>query len=123
MGHKRGFTVSINGGSGFFGTTSCPGLKRNGNVHVCIGDKVRSMAFPELSRVADVRSVDALRAAVPSNRSANPSFASLMKLRLFRYGHQPTRRDEHGTTADGALPGAGGGVSAFCPAGERVRTG
>ena len=56
-------------------------------------------------------------------RSGNPSFAAAMKLRTLRLGNQRTRRGEHGSTADGALPGAGGGVSAFCPAGERVRTG
>ncbi len=65
MDHKSEVAVSIVGGSGFIGTALCRRLKRNANAHVCIADKVRSKAFPDLSRVADVRSVDALRAAIP----------------------------------------------------------
>ena len=37
----------------------------------------------------------------------NPSFISAMKLPTLRLGNQRDGRGEHGSTADGALPGAG----------------
>ncbi len=56
-------------------------------------------------------------------RSANPSFISPLKLRTSRLGNQPRRRDEHGSTADATLPGAGGGVSGLWPEGQRMGAG
>ena len=47
---------------------------------------------------------------IDGKRSANPSFVSAMKLRTLRLGNQRDGRGEHGSTADGALPGTGGGV-------------
>ena len=49
-------------------------------------------------------------ARIHSKRSANPSFVSAMKLRTLRLGNQRDGRGEHGSTANGALPGTGGGV-------------
>ena len=53
-------------------------------------------------------------------RSGNPSFLSSLKLRISCLGDQRTRRGEHGATADGALPGTGGGISGIGSEGERV---
>src|SRR5947199_1246087 len=55
-----------------------------------------------------------------SKRSGNPSFVSALKLRISCLGNQRTRRGEHGSTADGALPGTGGGISGIGPEGEHV---
>ncbi len=56
-------------------------------------------------------------------RSANPSFVSALKLRTLRLGNQRDGRGEHGSTADGALPGAGGGVSGLGSEGEGMGRG
>ena len=56
-------------------------------------------------------------------RSGNPSFVKAMKLRTLRLGNQRTRRGEHGSTADGALPGTGGGVSGLGSDGEGMGRG
>src|SRR5437867_8317553 len=53
-------------------------------------------------------------------RSGNPSFVSALKLRISSLGNQRARRGEHGSTADGALPGTGGGISGIGSEGERV---
>lgn len=56
-------------------------------------------------------------------RSANPSFGSVLKLRSLRLGHRRGGRGEHGSTADAALPGAGGGVSGLWPEGQGMGRG
>ncbi|TMD03022.1 MAG: hypothetical protein E6J01_17175, partial [Chloroflexi bacterium] len=56
-------------------------------------------------------------------RSGNPSFVVSLKLRTLRLGNQRTRRDEHGSTADGALPGTGGGISGIGSEGEGMGRG
>lgn len=43
-------------------------------------------------------------------RSGNPSFFLAMKLRTSRLGNQRKGRGEYGSTADGAVPGTGGGL-------------
>jgi len=58
--------VAIVGGSGFIGTCLSRRLQRNGSLDLCIVDKVGSKAYPSIAHVADVRSIDALRAAVPT---------------------------------------------------------
>ena len=58
--------VAIVGGSGFIGTCLSRRLQRNGSLDLCIVDKVGSKAYPAISHLADVRSLDALRAAVPT---------------------------------------------------------
>src|SRR5207244_5950458 len=53
-------------------------------------------------------------------RSGNPSFVSALKLRISCLVNQRARRGEHGSTADGALPGTGGGISGIGSEGERA---
>ena len=55
--------IDIIGGSGFIGTRLCLLLCR-GEANFSILDKCTSKTFPERTRVADVRSVDALRTAI-----------------------------------------------------------
>ena len=56
--------IVIIGGSGFIGTCLSRNLQRSAAGKFCIIDKVRSEAFSELSRIADVRSIDAIRAEI-----------------------------------------------------------
>jgi GlcNAc-P-P-Und epimerase len=56
--------VSIVGGSGFIGTRLAQRLQQSDSYDVAIVDKAPSAAFPGLVRIADVRSVEQLRAAV-----------------------------------------------------------
>jgi GlcNAc-P-P-Und epimerase len=56
--------VSVIGGSGFIGTRLVQRLRRNRKMDVKIFDKVRSLAFHELSVLADVTSVAQLRQAI-----------------------------------------------------------
>lgn len=57
-------TVSVVGGSGFIGTRLSGRLDRNTDVQFQIVDKVLGHAFPEQTKVADVRSVEQLRTAI-----------------------------------------------------------
>jgi nucleoside-diphosphate-sugar epimerase len=57
-------SIGIIGGSGFIGSYLGRKLQQLGNRGFYIVDKVQSPRFAELSRVADVRSLDALRAAI-----------------------------------------------------------
>ena len=57
--------VIVIGGSGFIGTCLVRHLHQRTNSQVRIVDKVASRRFPSLTHVADVRSLDALRAVVP----------------------------------------------------------
>jgi nucleoside-diphosphate-sugar epimerase len=59
--------ISVIGGSGFIGTRLCRRLKQNAIVDFAIIDKAVSATFPEKVRIADVRSVEALRATVSEN--------------------------------------------------------
>src|SRR2546427_4936927 len=54
--------------------------------------------------IVELKSVEALT-TLHRKRSGNPSFVSALKLRISCLGNQRTRRGEHGSTADGALPG------------------
>lgn len=56
-------------------------------------------------------------------RSANPSFISPLKLRTSGLRNQRTRRGGHGSTADGTVPGASGGVSCLWPEGAGMGRG
>jgi nucleoside-diphosphate-sugar epimerase len=56
----------IIGGSGFIGTRLTRRLKKN-NQSLVIVDKIPSKAFPELSVLGDVRSIDHLDQAIPSD--------------------------------------------------------
>lgn len=58
--------VSVVGGSGFIGTRLCARLVNTGEQRFHIVDKVRSQSYGDVSRIADVRSIDALREAVPA---------------------------------------------------------
>jgi nucleoside-diphosphate-sugar epimerase len=58
-------TTCVIGGSGFIGTRLCDRLSREAGHPFQIIDKTRSRTYSDLSSIADVRSVDALRAAVP----------------------------------------------------------
>ena len=57
--------ISIIGGSGFIGTRLCDRLWSTGERHFHIIDKACSKTYGDLTRIADVRSIDGLRAAVP----------------------------------------------------------
>lgn len=57
--------VVVIGGSGFIGSCLVQRLQQGGHSAVQIIDKVPSSRFPSLTHVADVRSPEALRAAVP----------------------------------------------------------
>lgn len=57
--------ISVIGGSGFIGTRFCTLLTESGEMSFEIVDKARGQAFGDVTRIADVRSIDALRAAVP----------------------------------------------------------
>jgi nucleoside-diphosphate-sugar epimerase len=57
--------VVVIGGSGFIGTCLVQQLQRGAHAPVQILDKVASRRFPELTRVADVRSLEALQAGIP----------------------------------------------------------
>ena len=67
--------------------------------------------------------VDWASRRVLCKRSANPSFVLTMNLRTSCLGNQRARRGEHGSTADGALPGAGGGVSGLGAEGQGMGRG
>jgi nucleoside-diphosphate-sugar epimerase len=56
--------VSVVGGSGFIGTRLSGRLSRNAETQFQIVDKVLGHVFPEKTRVADVRSVEQLRASI-----------------------------------------------------------
>jgi GlcNAc-P-P-Und epimerase len=56
--------ICIIGGSGFIGTRLCHLLSRIRSFDFLVVDKAASMLFPDKVRIADVRSVDALRAAL-----------------------------------------------------------
>lgn len=57
--------ISVIGGSGFIGTRLCARFLSDGGQRFRIIDKQRSQSYGDLTRIADVRSVEALRAAVP----------------------------------------------------------
>lgn len=57
--------VAVVGGSGFIGTRLCRRLNKAETVRFSIIDKVLSTSFPENVAIADIRSVDALRSAIP----------------------------------------------------------
>jgi nucleoside-diphosphate-sugar epimerase len=59
--------IVIIGGAGFIGTCLSRNLQRRAGGSVCIIDKVKSDTFSELSRIADVRSIEALRAEIIEN--------------------------------------------------------
>jgi nucleoside-diphosphate-sugar epimerase len=56
--------VSIIGGSGFIGTRFVSRLRENNKLHCKIIDKVKSVAFPDLAILADVRSAEQLSASI-----------------------------------------------------------
>ena len=56
---------AIIGGSGFIGTRLTGRLFGKAGLRLCIVDKAASKAFPQLTTLADVRSVEQLRAAIP----------------------------------------------------------
>jgi nucleoside-diphosphate-sugar epimerase len=58
-------SVVVIGGSGFIGTCLVRHLRQREGSPVQIVDKVASRRFPDLTRVADVRSPDALRTVIP----------------------------------------------------------
>jgi len=58
--------VDVVGGSGFIGTRLCNRLAGN-NVSFSIIDKTTSGTFPDHVKIADVRSLDALRSALTEN--------------------------------------------------------
>jgi GlcNAc-P-P-Und epimerase len=60
-------TISIIGGAGFIGSRLSRALLRSSTAPFVIIDKVKSKCCPDRSRVADVRSIDALRAAIPDS--------------------------------------------------------
>jgi nucleoside-diphosphate-sugar epimerase len=57
--------ISVIGGSGFIGTRLCARLARKTDANFHIIDKATSQTYCDLTRIADVRSVDALRVHVP----------------------------------------------------------
>ena len=57
--------ISVIGGSGFIGTRLCARFLSTGEHDFHIIDKVRSLSYGDLTRIADVRSLDALRTAMP----------------------------------------------------------
>lgn len=59
--------VGVIGGSGFIGTRLCRRLSQDATVDFAIIDKAVSSTFPEKVKIADVRSVDTLRATVSEN--------------------------------------------------------
>jgi nucleoside-diphosphate-sugar epimerase len=56
--------ITVIGGSGFIGTSLCRRLAQRPDLTFEIVDKVQSGTFPRHCRIADVRSVEALRTAV-----------------------------------------------------------
>lgn len=56
--------ATVIGGSGFIGTRLVRWLSGRDSVELAIIDKVPSKAFPAISKVADVRSVEELRSAI-----------------------------------------------------------
>lgn len=66
---------------------------------------------------------DAMTRDIDGKRSANPSFISPLKLRTSGLRNQRTRRGGHGSTADGTVPGASGGVSCLWPEGAGMGRG
>jgi nucleoside-diphosphate-sugar epimerase len=59
--------IVIIGGSGFIGTCLSRRLQRQAPGSFQIVDKVKSQSFAELTRVADVRSIDALRTEITAD--------------------------------------------------------
>lgn len=70
-----------------------------------------------------MREFGILLALAEGKRSANPSFISPLKLRTSGLRNQRTRRGGHGSTADGTVPGASGGVSCLWPEGAGMGRG
>jgi nucleoside-diphosphate-sugar epimerase len=58
-------TISIIGGAGFIGSRLCLALRRFPDARFVIVDKVKSQCCPDESRIADVRSIEDLRTAIP----------------------------------------------------------
>lgn len=56
--------VSVFGGSGFIGTRLCQRLYVASDVFFSIIDKAQSCTFPAQTRIADVRSINAIRSAI-----------------------------------------------------------
>jgi nucleoside-diphosphate-sugar epimerase len=56
--------VAVIGGSGFIGSNLCRHLAQRAELSFSIVDKAASAAFPQHCRIADVRSVEALRGAI-----------------------------------------------------------
>jgi len=56
--------ISVIGGSGFIGTRLCRHLKQNATADFAIIDKTASSAFPWKIKIADIRSVEALRETI-----------------------------------------------------------
>ncbi|MDE1949941.1 MAG: hypothetical protein KGI35_15085, partial [Burkholderiales bacterium] len=84
------------------------GHRRYAHITALRGDALAAQALG----MAKVISEDALRRG---KRSANPSSKLTAKLRTSCLDYGRARRSEHGSTADGALPGAGGGISRLWP--------
>lgn len=61
--------ISVIGGAGFIGTRLCTRLLSTGGQQFHIIDKARSQAYSDLTKIADVRSIAALREAVPEGAS------------------------------------------------------
>ncbi len=58
--------INVIGGSGFIGTRLVRRLKNNGQYTVKIIDKLASKTFPDLVKLADVRSIDQLKKSISS---------------------------------------------------------
>lgn len=59
--------INVVGGSGFIGTRLCRQLNQNEGTEFSIIDKASSATFPDRVKIADVRSVDELRAVIAEN--------------------------------------------------------
>ena len=59
-------SISVVGGSGFIGTRLAQRLQTSGH-EFSIVDKAQSRVYPDFVRLADVRSLDALREAIPDD--------------------------------------------------------
>ena len=58
--------INVIGGSGFIGRNLTYQLEKSG-ISFCVIDKLESPLFPEHSKIADVRSIEALRQTVTEN--------------------------------------------------------
>ncbi len=61
--------IAVIGGSGFIGTRLVNRLTVNSQFEVSIVDKAESLTFPNLSNLADVRNIDALRSSLKTARA------------------------------------------------------